>query len=130
MENVKETYEALLSLAKRWGVYVTVRPMPGPLQGKIWGIYVHKDSDEALPPELEHLAWLEHWIWLEEDLPLERQVYVLAHELGHYLYQLEHGDLPKYYWAYDKELHAKVETEVNDYAKRLLSYVGVEEVLI
>ncbi|MGI6102305.1 MAG: ImmA/IrrE family metallo-endopeptidase [Bacillota bacterium] len=116
MEKARRTYEALLSLAKKWAIYVAVRPMPGPLKGKIRGLHVHSDTDKILPG-------VQDLIWIEEDLTLEEKTYVLAHELGHYLYQLEHGDLPKYYWAYDKELYAKVEAEVNELAQGLLSHV-------
>lgn len=107
-----QTYEALLTLAKKRGIYVTVRPMPGPLQGKIRGLYAH-NTGEVLP-EIEDL------IWLDADLTLKEKVCVLAHELAHY--QLHKDKLPAYYWT-DREFHKQIETETDRFAQRLLSYV-------
>ena len=108
-----QTYEALLTLAKKRGIYITVRPMPGPLRGKIRGLYAHNNTGEVLP-EIEDL------IWLDADLTLEERTYTLAHELAHY--QLHKDKLPAYYWT-DREFNEQIETETDRFAQRLLSYV-------
>lgn len=113
MEKTSQTYEALLALANKRGVYVIVRPMPGPLKGKIRGLYAHNKKGEVLPD-------IQDLILLDEDLTLEDRTYTLAHELAHY--QLHRDKLPAYYWT-DRALNERIEAEADRYAQRLLSYV-------
>lgn len=114
MEKASQTYEALLALAKNRGVYVIVRPMPGPLKGKIRGLYVHNKKGDVLPD-------IQDLILLDDSLstPAER-TYTLAHELAHY--QLHKDKLPAYYWT-DRTLNERIEAEADRFAQRLLSYV-------
>lgn len=118
MEKLKGTFEALMTMAKEWGIYVIIRPMPGPLQGKVKGIYVHNDDGRPL----------EELIWLEEALTLEELVPVLAHELGHYQHRLRYGELYSrdsylYNWAYDRGAVAWLEDAADELGRELLSQV-------
>jgi Zn-dependent peptidase ImmA (M78 family) len=109
---LERVYDCLLKLAgKREILLRQTQPLPGRIS-------------EALGVEPKGLCFKlkeRDYIWIKPDLPLDKKLFVLAHELGHFMlhHQCESEVL------YNSEYFTKSEGEADRFAEKLIALISL-----